>query len=257
MIDTNVKGTIYTIRAALPHLLGERREPTSSRSRRRRGVAAFRWRRSTARRSSRSRIHARPGPRAPAAGHPVRERVPRRCGDRVRDGPGSNARDAGARRNDVRGGRRRCGAVRAHASSEPSDPGDGIPARDGGFLGMSADVLRWGVLSTAKIGTDKVIPASGPPSARCEVVAIASRVWAARRLAAAELDIVARVRLLRGPAGRPGRRRRLYPAAEPPARRVDDRRGSSRQARAVREAPATTSRTRADDRGLRRRGACC
>ena len=39
---------------------------------------------------------------------------------------------------------------------------------------MSGDLLRWGVLSTAKIGIEKVIPAT-VAAARCEVVAIASR----------------------------------------------------------------------------------
>ena len=43
-------------------------------------------------------------------------------------------------------------------------------------------------------------------------------------------------RLLRGAAGRPRHRRRLQPAAEQPARRVDDRRARGGQARAVREA---------------------
>jgi predicted dehydrogenase len=39
---------------------------------------------------------------------------------------------------------------------------------------MSASVLRWGIVSTAKIGVGKVIPAT-QKAERCEVVAIASR----------------------------------------------------------------------------------
>ena len=39
---------------------------------------------------------------------------------------------------------------------------------------MSGDVVRWGVLSTAKIGVDKVVAATAAAE-RCEVVAIASR----------------------------------------------------------------------------------
>ncbi len=64
---------------------------------------------------------------------------------------------------------------------------------------MSNHVVRWGVLSTARIGVDKVIPATRT-AARCEVVAIASRELA---------------------------------RAQRPARAVDDRRGRGRQARAV------------------------
>jgi predicted dehydrogenase len=52
---------------------------------------------------------------------------------------------------------------------------------------MSGDV-RWGVLSTAKIGIDKVIPATAAAD-RCEVVAIASRDMERARAAAFELGI--------------------------------------------------------------------
>jgi predicted dehydrogenase len=52
---------------------------------------------------------------------------------------------------------------------------------------MSGDV-RWGVLSTAKIGIDKVIPATAAAD-RCEVVAIASRDLERARVAAFELGI--------------------------------------------------------------------
>jgi predicted dehydrogenase len=53
---------------------------------------------------------------------------------------------------------------------------------------MSADVLRWGVLSTAKIGIEKVIPATDA-AARCEVVAIASRHLGRATAAASELGV--------------------------------------------------------------------
>jgi predicted dehydrogenase len=52
---------------------------------------------------------------------------------------------------------------------------------------MSGDV-RWGVLSTAKIGIDKVIPGTAAAD-RCEVVAIASRDLERARAAAFELGI--------------------------------------------------------------------
>ena len=53
---------------------------------------------------------------------------------------------------------------------------------------MSNDVVRWGVLSTARIGVDKVIPATRK-AARCEVVAIASRELARAQAAASALGI--------------------------------------------------------------------
>jgi len=53
---------------------------------------------------------------------------------------------------------------------------------------MSNDVVRWGVLSTARIGVDKVIPATRK-AARCEVVAIASRELARAQAVASALGI--------------------------------------------------------------------
>lgn len=53
---------------------------------------------------------------------------------------------------------------------------------------MSGDVVRWGVLSTAKIGIEKVIPATAA-AARCEVVAIASRDLGRAQTAASGLGI--------------------------------------------------------------------
>jgi predicted dehydrogenase len=53
---------------------------------------------------------------------------------------------------------------------------------------VSGDVLRWGVLSTANIGIEKVIPATAA-AARCEVVAIASRDLGRAQAAASGLGI--------------------------------------------------------------------
>ena len=53
---------------------------------------------------------------------------------------------------------------------------------------MSNDVVRWVVLSTARIGVDKVIPATRT-AARCEVVAIASRELSRAQAAASALGI--------------------------------------------------------------------
>jgi predicted dehydrogenase len=55
-------------------------------------------------------------------------------------------------------------------------------------VGVSGDTLRWGVLSTAKIGIEKVIPAT-IAAARCEVVAIASRDLGRAQAAASGLGI--------------------------------------------------------------------
>ena len=55
-------------------------------------------------------------------------------------------------------------------------------------MGVSGDVLRWGVLSTAKIGIEKVIPATAA-AARCEVVAIGSRDLGRAQAAASGLGI--------------------------------------------------------------------
>ena len=53
---------------------------------------------------------------------------------------------------------------------------------------MSGDLVRWGVLSTAKIGIEKVIPAT-LAAARCDVVAIASRDLGRAEAAASGLGI--------------------------------------------------------------------
>ena len=53
---------------------------------------------------------------------------------------------------------------------------------------MSADVLRWGIVSTANIGVRKVVPAT-QKAERCEVVAIASRDAAHAERAAGDLGI--------------------------------------------------------------------
>jgi len=53
---------------------------------------------------------------------------------------------------------------------------------------VSGEMLRWGVLSTAKIGIEKVIPATAAAT-RCEVVAIASRDLGRAQAAASGLGI--------------------------------------------------------------------
>ena len=53
---------------------------------------------------------------------------------------------------------------------------------------MTGDALRWGILSTASIGVQKVIPAI-QRAERCEVIAIASRDAARAEEVAAQLGI--------------------------------------------------------------------
>ena len=101
----------------------------------------------------------------------------------------------------------------------------------------------WGVISTAKIGRERVLPGM-QKSELLEIRAIASRDEATARAAAYALGIPRGLRLLRGAARRSRDRGDLQPAAQPPARAADAAGGGGRQARAVREA----------DRAHRRRG---
>jgi hypothetical protein len=72
-------------------------------------------------------------------------------------------------------------------AAEPPHPRGGVPAGHGAVVGMSDEVVRWGVLSTANINR-KVVPATQTAD-RCEVVAIGSRDLARARAAASEFGI--------------------------------------------------------------------
>ena len=77
MLDVNLKGTVYAIRAALPHMLGREGDIVTLASEAgRRGPAV---RGGLLRVEVRAgRLHARARPRAARARHPLHERVPRR-----------------------------------------------------------------------------------------------------------------------------------------------------------------------------------
>ena len=107
--------------------------------------------------------------------------------------------------------------------------------QDAERLEAGMDKVRWGVLSTARIATEKVIPGIRR-SARGEVVAIASRDGDRARAAAGRARDPAQPRLVRGAAGRSGGGRGLHPAAQPPPCGVVDQGPAGRQARPVREA---------------------
>ena len=82
--------------------------------------------------------------------------------------------------------------------------------------------VRWGVLGVAEIATEKVIPAMQ----RGDVVRgrrRSPRATPARRAPRPRARHPEGLRLLRGAARRSGHRRDLQPAAQPPARAVDDR----------------------------------
>src|SRR5207253_3079520 len=84
MIDVNLKGTLYAVRAALPHLMAadEADIVTLASEAGRRGLPVRgRLLRIQVRPG---RLHARTRPRAARARHPLHERLSRRRGDRLR-----------------------------------------------------------------------------------------------------------------------------------------------------------------------------
>ena len=100
MIDVNVKGTLYAVRAALPHLLESDAADivTLASEAGRRGLPV---RGRLLRLEVRAgRLHARARPRAARARRPLHERLPRRRRHRLRHGPRPHAGHAGARRDD-------------------------------------------------------------------------------------------------------------------------------------------------------------
>ena len=103
--------------------------------------------------------------------------------------------------------------------------------------------VRWGILSTAKIGRTKVVPGL-MKSPLCNVVAVASRDEGTARAMAAELGIPKAYGSYEELLADPGDRGDLQPAAESPARAADDQGGRGRQACAVREADRAHRRAR-------------
>ncbi len=104
--------------------------------------------------------------------------------------------------------------------------------------------IRWGILSTAKIGVEKVIPAM-QRGALTEVVAIASRSEAKARQAADKLGITKAHGSYEALLADPEVDAVYNPSAQRPARPLVDQGAGGRQARPLREA----------DRALGRRGA--
>ena len=85
-------------------------------------------------------------------------------------GSGREAGHARARRDDEPRGRRRGRAVRAHAAAFDAPDDDDVSPDERGLVGLA---VRWGVLSTARIGGALIAAARGSDAA--DVVAVASR----------------------------------------------------------------------------------
>ena len=100
--------------------------------------------------------------------------------------------------------------------------------------GRNRQMIRWGILSTARIA-DRILEGARLAE-NAEIVAVGSRDLARAQAYAAEHGIARAHGSYEDAARRPRGRRGLHPAAELDARRVVDPRARGRQARAVREA---------------------
>ena len=98
-----------------------------------------------------------------------------------------------------------------------------------------AQKVRWGVLSTAKIGIEKVIPAM-QMGGSTEIRAIASRDLARAEAVAADLGIPRAYGSYEELLADPAIQAVYNPLAEPPPRALDDPGTGSGQACALREA---------------------
>ena len=136
MIDINVKGTMYAVRAALPYLVqsGEADIVT---------LASEAGRRGPSLRGGLLRLQIRPGrvaPRPSITSCGSRECAAPTCapggGDRLRHGPRPDSRHAATGGDDDRrrggGGR----ALRPHPPPDPPHPRGGAEAGDGDLLGL-------------------------------------------------------------------------------------------------------------------------
>ena len=159
-------------------------------------------------------VQVRPGrpdrrtrPRAARAGRALHQRLSGRRRHRFRDGPRPHTGHAAAGGHDAARGRRRRGAVRAHAAAQRIGSWRSRSGRSPKHRGADATgtELRWGILSTADIGRTKVD--SRHPARR-----VARASWRLRRATAnaplqvaAELGHRAQPLLVRGAARRSGR----------------------------------------------------
>ena len=172
MIDVNLKGVLYTARAALPHLIAAE------------GGGDFISLASVA------GVNAFPGEAVYNASkfgqvgfvrsldielreHGVRcsNICPGGVATDFAIGTGRDGGHARARRDDERRRRRRGRAVRAHAAALDAAHDDDVPADERGLVGLAP--VRWGILSTARIGGAVIGGARETDAA--EIVAVGSR----------------------------------------------------------------------------------
>ena len=170
MIDVNLKGTIYAIRASIPHLIesGEGDIVTVASEAGRRGLpgeavyCASKFGQVGLTRASTTSC-ASTGSAARTSAPAVWRRT-----SRLQTATGVR-RKLG--RDDV--GRRRCGSRRVlpHAPASAPHPRDGVAADDGALVGMTP--IRLGILSTAHI--NRLVIPGAHASDKVELVAVASR----------------------------------------------------------------------------------
>ena len=241
MIDVNVKGTLYAVRAALPHLLesGEADLVTLASEA---GPARLPVRGRLLRVEVRAgRLHARARPRAARARRPLHERLPRRRRDRLRPGPRPHAGHAGSPGMMTAEDVAEVVVFVARAAAAPPHPRDGLPADDGGVVGMSAGQVGHPLHGRHQ---RQLLARRATRRSACDVRRGRSRDPAAAEAYAARAGIARSYGSYEELLADPERRGRLHLAAELAALRVVDPRARGGQARALREAARRASRRR-------------
>ena len=134
MVDTNLKGTLYTVRAALPHMLGREGDVITLASEAGRRGLPFEAVYCASKFGQVGFTRARP--RAPRTGDQVHERLSRRRRNELRPRGGTRKATRGARGDDDERGRRRGRRVRARAAAPLPPARAGVPALDRTVVGL-------------------------------------------------------------------------------------------------------------------------
>ncbi len=167
MLDVNLKGTVYTVRAALPHMLGREGDLVT--------LASEAGRRGLPYEAVYCASKFGQVGLTRALDHELREqrdslhqRLPRRGRDRLRARGGTRTTARRARRDDERRGRRRSRRVRARATAAPADPRDGAAPLERGLLGLTAPHggERVAALEHGRRSHDGPVPARHVPAER-------------------------------------------------------------------------------------------